>query len=51
MRVVSARRTLGLVLGIARGFATHVHAGENGLAVARVVPRPGAAAQLRELKR
>ena len=42
MRVVSARGTLGLALGIASGFATHVHAGENGLAVARVVPRPRA---------
>jgi hypothetical protein len=42
MRVVSARGTLGLALGIASGFATHVHAGENGLAVARVVRRPGA---------
>ena len=42
MRVVSARGTLGLALGIASGFATHVHADENGLAVARVVPRPGA---------
>jgi hypothetical protein len=30
-----------LALGIASGFATHVHDGENGLAVARVVPRPG----------
>ena len=42
MRVVSARGTLGLALGIASGFATHIHAGENGIAVARVVPRPGA---------
>ena len=42
MRVVGARGTLGLALGIASGFATHVHAGENGLAVARVVPRPRA---------
>jgi len=42
MRVVSARGTLSLALGIASGFATHVHAGENGLAVARVVPRPRA---------
>lgn len=33
---MSARETLG----IASGFATHVHAGENGLAVARAVPRP-----------
>jgi hypothetical protein len=41
MRVVSARGTLGLALGIASGFATHVHADENGLVVARVVPRPG----------
>jgi hypothetical protein len=33
MRVVSARGTLGLALRIASGFATHVHADENGLAV------------------
>ena len=42
MRVVSARGTLDLALDIASGFATHVHADENGLAVACVVPRPGA---------
>jgi len=42
MRVMSARGTLGPALRIASGFATHVHADENGLAVARVVPRPGA---------
>jgi hypothetical protein len=28
--------TIGLALGVASGFATHVRAGENGLAVARV---------------
>jgi hypothetical protein len=28
--------TLGLTLGVASGFATHVRAGEHGLAVARV---------------
>jgi hypothetical protein len=38
MHVMSACETLG----IASGSATHVHAGENGLAVARAVPRPGA---------
>lgn len=37
-----ARRERSRTLGIASGFATHVHAGENGLAVARAVPRPGA---------
>jgi hypothetical protein len=34
--LISALGTLGLALGIASGFGTHVRAGENGLAVARV---------------
>ena len=34
--LVGVLGTLGLALGIASGFATHVGAGENGLAVARV---------------
>ena len=34
--LVGVLGTLGLALGIASGFATHVRAGENGLAVARV---------------
>jgi hypothetical protein len=34
--LIGALGTLGLALGIASGFATHVRAGENGLAVARV---------------
>jgi hypothetical protein len=34
--LIGALGTLGLGLGIASGFATHVRAGENGLAVARV---------------
>ena len=34
--LIAALGTLGLALGIASGFATHVRAGENGLAVARV---------------
>jgi hypothetical protein len=34
--LTSALATVGLTLGIASGFATHVRAGENGLAVARV---------------
>ena len=34
--LIAALGTLGLALGAASGFATHVHAGENGLAVARV---------------
>src|ERR1700693_551361 len=33
---IGALGTLGLGLGIASGFATHVRAGENGLALARV---------------
>jgi hypothetical protein len=34
--LIGALGTVGLTLGIASGFATHVRAGENGLAVARV---------------
>src|SRR5438270_6042426 len=34
--LVGALGTVGLVLGVASGFATYVRAGENGLAVARV---------------
>ena len=34
--LIAALGTVGLALGIASGFATHVRAGENGLAVARV---------------
>src|SRR5512142_3390409 len=34
--LIAALGTLGLALGAASGFATHVRAGENGLAVARV---------------
>jgi hypothetical protein len=34
--LVGALGTLGLALGLASGFATHVRAGEHGLAVARV---------------
>ncbi len=34
--LIGALGAVGLVLGIASGFATHVRAGENGLAVARV---------------
>ena len=34
--LVAALGTVGLILGVASGFATHVRAGENGLAVARV---------------
>ncbi|MEA2637460.1 MAG: hypothetical protein QOE18_517 [Chloroflexota bacterium] len=34
--LVAALGSIGLALGIASGFATHVRAGENGLAVARV---------------
>jgi hypothetical protein len=34
--LIGALGTLGLGLGVASGFATHVRAGENGLAVARV---------------
>ena len=34
--LIGALATVGLALGIASGFATHVRAGENGLAVARV---------------
>ncbi len=34
--LIGALGTVGLALGIASGFATHVRAGENGLAVARV---------------
>ena len=34
--LIAALGTVGLTLGIASGFATHVRAGENGLAVARV---------------
>ena len=34
--LIAALGTVGLALGVASGFATHVRAGENGLAVARV---------------
>ena len=34
--LIAALGTVGLVLGVASGFATHVRAGENGRAVARV---------------
>jgi hypothetical protein len=34
--LIGALGTVGLTLGIASGLATHVRAGENGLAVARV---------------
>ena len=34
--LIAALGTVGLTLGIASGLATHVRAGENGLAVARV---------------
>jgi hypothetical protein len=34
--LIGTLATVGLALGIAAGFATHVRAGENGLAVARV---------------
>ncbi len=34
--LIGALGTVGLMLGVASGFATHVCAGENGLAVARV---------------
>jgi hypothetical protein len=36
LMLVGALGTVGLALGVASGFATHVHAGENGVAVARV---------------
>jgi hypothetical protein len=34
--LIAALGAVGLTLGLASGFATHVRAGENGLAVARV---------------
>jgi hypothetical protein len=34
--LIGALGAFGLTLGVASGFATHVRAGENGLAVARV---------------
>jgi hypothetical protein len=34
--LIGALGALGLTLGVASGFATHVRSGENGLAVARV---------------
>ncbi len=34
--LIGALGAVGLTLGVASGFATHVRAGENGLAVARV---------------
>lgn len=34
--LIGALGTVGLALGLASGFATHVRAGEHGLAVARV---------------
>jgi hypothetical protein len=40
--LVGALGTLGLALGLASGFATHVRAGEHGLAVARVGLAAGA---------
>jgi hypothetical protein len=36
LMLIGALGTVGLVLGVASGLATHVEAGENGLAVARV---------------
>jgi hypothetical protein len=36
LALIGALGTVGLALGIASGVATHVRAGENGLAVARV---------------
>ena len=34
--LIAALGAVGLALGVASGFATHVRAGENGLAVARL---------------
>ncbi len=34
--LVAALGTVGLTLGVASGLATHVRAGENGLAIARI---------------
>jgi hypothetical protein len=34
--LIAALGTLGLALGVASGFATHVRSGENGVPVARV---------------
>jgi hypothetical protein len=34
--LIATLGSVGLTLGVASGFATHVHAGDNGLAVARV---------------
>ena len=36
LALIAALGAVGLTLGVASGFATHVRAGENGLAVARV---------------
>ncbi len=36
LALIGALGAVGLTLGVASGFATHVRAGENGLAVARV---------------
>jgi hypothetical protein len=36
LALIAALGTVGLTLGVASGLATHVRAGENGLAVARV---------------
>ena len=36
LMLIGALGAVGVALGIASGFATHVRAGENGLAVARV---------------
>ena len=36
LALIAALATVGLTLGLASGFATHVRAGENGLALARV---------------
>ena len=46
--LIAALGTVGLTLGIASGFATHVRAGENGLAVARVGWLAGAPADRRD---
>ena len=40
--LIAALGTVGLALGVASGFATHVRAGEHGLAVARVGVAAGA---------
>jgi hypothetical protein len=40
--LIAALGTVGLALGVASGFATHVRAGEHGLAMARVGVAAGA---------